>query len=70
MASVESPDDKALANSMGWRTFRITEDEPIPLQDEIICPASKEGGRRVQCIKCRLCSGAASGAKNILEKIH
>jgi hypothetical protein len=57
MASVESDADKAEANARGWRTFRVNEDAQ-PMKDEIVCPASDEGGKVTDCQACGLCNGA------------
>lgn len=42
----------------GRRTYRvITGLEHIDTAHEVLCPASKEAGRRVQCNSCGLCAG-------------
>jgi len=42
----------------GNRTFRVvTGLEQIDSAHEVLCPASKEAGRRVQCNSCKLCAG-------------
>jgi len=42
----------------GARTFRvITDIGALVKGKEILCPASKEAGRRVQCNACKLCGG-------------
>lgn len=70
MASVDSPEEKAEAEALGWRTFRVrTPDQPI-LDGEISCPASKEAGKKTQCAKCLLCSGTSRKAKNIVIIAH
>lgn len=65
MASVETTKDMQVANSMGWRTFRV-----IPLEHgsdhhkgEIICPSE----RGVQCADCLMCSGTS--ARNSTLKV-
>jgi hypothetical protein len=57
-ASVDSPEEKAAAKRLGWRTFRVrTADEPVE-RGEARCPASKEAGERVTCSTCPIgCSG-------------
>jgi len=62
MASVDSikgyNKEYEKAQSLGWRTFRIRESEDNPLmENEFICPASKEGGVKTTCEKCGTCSG-------------
>lgn len=67
MASVDSIEEAKIAQSKGWRTFRVTKDESILLENEIICPNYTSD---VQCIDCRLCSGASIKAKNIVIPVH
>jgi hypothetical protein len=59
MASADSIEDRDIARSMGWRTFRVIPINAAPKLDrEIYCPASPEGGNRRQCITCTACDGA------------
>jgi len=57
-----SADDAAsakTAQSAGWRTFRVRQGAQDPLlPGEIACPASAEGGNRIQCDQCLLCDGS------------
>lgn len=64
MASVDSVEEYEKATSQGWRTFRVRKPGQPLLKGEIVCPASKEAGHRLQCTQCRLCNGA-SRRKNI-----
>lgn len=58
MASADSPTDREQARAAGWRTFTVrTADQPLAAR-EIVCPASPEGGDRLQCIDCGACDGA------------
>jgi hypothetical protein len=62
MQSAEDYHDAALHWHAGRRTFRvITGLGDIDHNHEILCPASKEAGRRVQCAACKLCKGSARG---------
>lgn len=70
MASVDSESDVATAIAKGWRTFRVRKHDAPTLANECICPASKEGGRRVQCDTCGLCQGATIAARNIVIADH
>ena len=70
MASADSESDVAAAMAKGWRTFRVRKHDAPVLANESICPASKEGGQRVQCDTCGLCKGAAIAAKNIVIIDH
>jgi hypothetical protein len=62
MASCDSVADRDEAKVAGWRTFRV---KPAAAQHwpagEIVCPASEEAGKRLQCIECRACSGTRLG---------
>ena len=65
MASVKSPAEKAQANAMGWRTFRIISGVDQRQSDEILCPGSNEwralhGGKFVTCAQCLLCNGTSA----------
>jgi len=60
MASCDSPQEYALAASMGWRSFRVSpKGDDTKLQGEISCPASAEAGKRTVCADCKLCDGTA-----------
>jgi hypothetical protein len=62
MASVEGDFMKRVANKMGFRTFLVGKSE----EKSVVCPASKEGGRKAVCADCILCSGTnGKGACNI-----
>jgi hypothetical protein len=73
MASCDSPADYALADEMGWRTFRGRAAGEALLPGEITCPASDEAGHRTQCDRCGLCDGARGSddaRKNIVIVVH
>jgi hypothetical protein len=74
MASVENLADKMRANLLWFRTFRMLSKNDSLEPDEILCPASKEAGNRIQCDKCLLCSGTRFGklikARNIATWEH
>tara|TARA_Y100001938_G_scaffold127497_1_gene180413 strand:- start:514 stop:1227 length:714 start_codon:yes stop_codon:yes gene_type:complete len=55
-------EDKAVANKLGYRTYRTIRSVKELLPDEIHCPHEEKG---VKCIDCKLCSGNNSKAKNI-----
>ena len=76
VASCDSVSDRDEAKSAGWRTFRV---KPAGARHwpsgEIVCPASEEAGKRLQCIDCRACSGTRLGklgafAPDIVIDIH
>jgi len=71
--AMQSADNHAQA-VMHWeagrRTFRVIADlGQLDKQNEALCPASKEAGRRVQCTACKLCKGSAL-AKSIAIVEH
>ena len=70
MASADSESDVSDANAKGWRTFRVRKIDAPVLANETICPASKEGEQRVQCVDCGLCKGATIAAANIVIADH
>lgn len=64
--AMQSADSIAEAQSAwlrGARTFRVVESVEEITENEILCPASKEAGRRTVCAKCLLCSGTATKSK-------
>lgn len=77
MVSADNPQQAQEAHSKGLRTFRV-----IPLKqwqdkgrdsllpNEILCPASKEAGAKVQCLECGLCAGQTIKAKSIAIPAH
>lgn len=73
MASVESIEGKREAQAKGYRTFRVMppgSTEADLQDDEIMCPATPEGGMRATCATCGLCKGTASGGKSIALIAH
>jgi len=57
MASVETEADAMLAWSCGWRTFRARFLHEKVADNEIVCPATDEGGNKSSCVRCGLCNG-------------
>ena len=73
MASCHTHDDVAKAAALGWRSFRTSSDINDKLPNEILCPASKEAGRRTTCSQCKLCDGKRGPddkRKNIFIVMH
>tara|TARA_R110002096_G_scaffold66682_2_gene162208 strand:- start:30223 stop:30999 length:777 start_codon:yes stop_codon:yes gene_type:complete len=62
MASVHSKDEAEKMHKKGWRTFRTMSPGDSLMPNEIMCPASKEEGKRLTCETCLACSG--TGPKN------
>lgn len=77
MASADSKREAILHHANGRRTFRII---PVStwnekgkgelLANEILCPATPEGGNKAQCNDCLLCNGSQSKAKSIAVIAH
>jgi hypothetical protein len=40
------------------------------LNNEILCPASKENDKGITCNQCKLCTGSASAGKSIAIVAH
>ena len=72
MASVDSEPDQRIAESLGWRTFRVREsDSDATLEREVVCPASAERGNILTCAECLACGGAGSGRRgHITIRVH
>jgi len=67
MASVDSHEERELAQSMGWRTFRAS-GERDPDGTEIQCANVTVG---VQCVDCGICAGQkAGGDRSVWIPVH
>ena len=74
MASADSPADAAVAQSMGWRTFRVgmwgeVERDRAGL-NESLCPASEQAGKKLTCDTCLACDGASGKRGSIFIPAH
>lgn len=65
MASTETVTDTLLAQSMGWKTFRIKPAYAPLLPGEIICPYTT--GDILNCKSCGICDGIKS---NVVVNVH
>ena len=71
MLSADSLEQAEDAWSNNIRTFRVINTvAELQQNKEILCPASKEAGKRTTCKKCLLCSGSAIEAKSIAIVAH
>jgi len=68
MYSADSAPDAIQAHAKGYRTFRVipvstykAQGNAALLQNEILCPASKENDKGITCLECKLCSGSDLG---------
>ena len=73
MASVETKDDAAIAQAMGWRTFRVMSlSNPSLLPTEIMCPYMTP--LQITCDRCGLCNGVRKNTlrpvKSIAVPVH
>lgn len=70
MQSADDYHEAVLHWKEGRRTFRVIADiGHLDPNHEVLCPASKEAGKRVQCTACKLCRGSAA-AKSIAIVEH
>jgi hypothetical protein len=61
MQSADSLEQARALWQIGARTFRVIwKGEQIDATREVLCPASKEAGRRTTCAACKLCAGTAT----------
>jgi len=73
MASVDTPEERAEAQALGWRTFMVVpfyEDHgtinQIHGRHEILCPATDPHPKRnATCATCLLCRGTSASAPSI-----
>jgi hypothetical protein len=58
--------------AQGMRTFRVVQAvSEIDPAREVMCPASKEAGRRTTCESCKLCAGLATRSpKSVAIVLH
>ena len=71
MRSADTEQEARDAWQNGERTFRVVANvADIIAGREILCPASKEAGQRVQCHDCKLCAGSSIAAKSIAIPAH
>ena len=71
MMSADSYEESKKFWSKGLRTFRVMQkDEVLDKTKEVLCPASKEAGRRTTCATCVLCSGSNLNAKSVAIYQH
>lgn len=71
MTSADNQAQAQEAWQRGERTFRVVSSLDELLNGlEVLCPASKEAGKRTTCDRCKLCSGSALKAKSIAIVAH
>jgi len=72
MQSADTYAQAQAAWAQGQRTFRVVQGvDDIDLENEVLCPASKEAGKRTTCAACKLCGGTSTrSAKSIAIPMH
>lgn len=72
MQSADSLADAQAHWQAGRRTFRVVLDlGEVQHAQEVLCPASKEAGRRTTCAACKLCAGTATRSpKSVAIVMH
>lgn len=70
MISADSLQDARIAWKSKRRTFRIITAVSDKTDNEILCPASEEAGRKAQCNDCKLCMGSHQTAPSIAIVAH
>ena len=64
MQSADSHEQALDLWAKNLRTFRTLDSvEDLDKNNEVLCPASKEAGRRATCDKCKLCGGLSTKTK-------
>lgn len=70
MGSADSLEHAKKFWSDNIRTFRVIQNLDEIQDNEILCPASKEAGRKSTCAKCKLCSGTSSNSKKSIAIVQ
>ena len=70
MGSADSLEHAKKFWSDNIRTFRVIQNLDEIQNNEILCPASKEAGRKSTCAKCKLCSGTSSNSQKSIAIIQ
>ena len=70
MVSCETVEQAREVWSNGGRSFRMITSVDQLDSNEIICPATPEGGGRAQCDTCGLCKGSTLTARSIAVLAH
>lgn len=63
MASADTPAERDLARSLGFRTFRVRTADQTTMPGEFMCPAAAESGKRTTCADCGACGGGQASRK-------
>jgi hypothetical protein len=63
MASADSAEEGRQARAMGYRNFLVRAPGTPKPSGAVVCPASAEAGKRVQCADCLQCAGTSNGRR-------
>jgi hypothetical protein len=62
MASCDTAEEYSEARAQGWRCFYVVpKGFTAKVEKAFLCPASEEGGKKLNCIDCLACDGTHSG---------
>jgi hypothetical protein len=70
MQSADSLAEAQAAWDKGQRTFRVLQDVTERAPNEVLCPASKEAGKRTTCASCKLCGGLSTPTKKSIAIVQ
>ena len=71
MVSADTLEEARESWAGGYRTFRIVASPgDVVTSNEVICPATAEGGNKATCETCKLCRGAIAGGKSVAVVAH
>ncbi len=74
MASVDTPKERLLAKSLGYRTFRVDQENDALNSNEVGCLSDKKvrGNKKlVPCVDCGMCNGLTGKVtKDIVVRLH
>lgn len=71
MASCDTVEESRQAAARGWRYFRVDMTGVVGAQNgEVLCPASKEAGKKLTCSQCLACGGADGRRSSIYIPAH
>lgn len=63
MASVDTHEEYETARALGWRCFYVVPKTHVDrVAGAFLCPASEEGGKKLNCIDCLACNGTGGKA--------
>lgn len=72
MASCDTPEEQQQAKKLGWRTFTVVpSNQEVVRTKELLCPASEQAGKILQCQSCLACGGhSATNHADVFIPVH